>query len=299
MHERKPMNRTPTARAVLTLVLFGGAASAQPPADPLAKAPSHFVTSDGLRVHYKSLGEGKTALVLVHDWTGSMEGWRYQVRALDGKPRLILIDLPGHGKSDKPEVNYTMDRFARAVDAVLADAGVDQAVLAGHSMGTPVARQYYRLYPKKVKGLVVVDGALRAIGKPMADKFLANWEGPGFKDKVGKLIETMFANKKAPAEFREAVKAVSQATPQQVALSALRGRFDPALWKDDEIRVPVLVVLAKNPLWDADYEKYVRRIAPQVEYQVWDAVGHFLHAEEPEAFNKLLVAFLKKQGVLR
>ncbi len=50
---------------------------------------------------------------------------------------MITVDLPGHGESDKPQIAYTMDLFARAVEAVMRDAGVDQAVLVGHSMGTP------------------------------------------------------------------------------------------------------------------------------------------------------------------
>ena len=54
-----------------------------------------------------------------------------------------------------------MDLFARAVEAVRAAAGVDRVVLVGHSMGTPVVRQFYRLFPKKTLGLVAVDGSLR------------------------------------------------------------------------------------------------------------------------------------------
>jgi pimeloyl-ACP methyl ester carboxylesterase len=286
--------------ALLAVLVSAGAVAAQPPAGPLAKAPSQFAKVDDIRVHYKSLGEGKTALVLVHGWTSNMEAWRYQVDALAGKLRLILIDLPGHGKSDKPEVKYTMGRFAKAVDAVLADAGVERAVLAGHSMGTPVVRQYYRLYPKKTQALVVVDGALRTMGnKERADKFIAAFEGPDFKEQASKFLEAMFANKKAPADYRAAVRSATLSTPRHVAVSAMRGMFDPAIWKDDEIKVPVLVLNAKNPFWDENYKKYVHKLAPQVEYHVIDGVGHFLHAEEPEAFNKILIAFLKKQGMMQ
>ena len=57
-----------------------------------------------------------------------------------------------------------MDLHARAIDAVLDDAAVKSAVLIGHSNGTPVMRQFYRRFPEKVKGLVIVDGALRPFG---------------------------------------------------------------------------------------------------------------------------------------
>src|SRR5205823_13629549 len=90
-------------------VVCGAHALADSPAKALEKAPSKFAKYDGVRVHYKSLGEGKTALVFVHGWCCDLTFWRYQVPAFDGKLRMVLIDLPGHGKSDKPKREYTMD----------------------------------------------------------------------------------------------------------------------------------------------------------------------------------------------
>src|SRR5262249_18539836 len=158
-----------------------------------------------------------------------MTVWRFQVPALEGKFRLILIDLPGHGQSDKPKIDYTMDLFARAVNEVMKDADVEEAVLTGHSMGTPVVRQFYRLFPKKTRGLVAVDGALKPFSTKKADaeKFVARFEGPDFKEQTGKFIDSMFMPK-TPAEVRDKVKAVVQKTPQHVAVSAMKNMFDPA-----------------------------------------------------------------------
>jgi pimeloyl-ACP methyl ester carboxylesterase len=79
----------------------------------------------------------------------------------------------------------------------------------------------------------------------------------------------------------------------------MKGMLDPAIWKDDPIKVPLQVILAKNPFWNSDYEKYVRTLAPQVEYHVIDGVGHFLMLEKPKEFNDLLAGFLRAQGVLK
>jgi pimeloyl-ACP methyl ester carboxylesterase len=74
---------------------------------------------------------------------------------------VITLDLPGHGKSDPPKNGkFSMAVFARAVEAVRAEAKVDKVVLVGHSMGTPVIREYARMYPQHVAGLVPVDGLL-------------------------------------------------------------------------------------------------------------------------------------------
>ena len=281
--------------AAVLLLLFPFVAIAD---DPLASAPSKFVTLDGNKVHYKSLGEGKTALVFVHCWAGDMRFWKDQVPALNGKIRMILIDLPGHGQSDKPQLDYTMDHFAKAVDAVLTDAGVEKAILAGHSMGTPVSRQFYRKYPQKVAGLVVVDGALRKPGfKPEEmQKFLDTFAGPNYEAGVKQAIEGMMAPKSASKEW---VKKVSPCCPQHVGLSAMKNMFQGDIWQEDPIQVPLQVIYAKSPFWPPDTEAYIRKLAPQVDYRVMEGVGHYLQLDQPEEFNRHLTEFLKKNGWLK
>ena len=110
---------------------------------------SRYVTLDGARIHYQNYGKGREALVLIHGWSCNLDYWREQVPDFAKRNRVIALDLPGHGLSDKPELAYSMDLFARAVDAVMRDAKVERGVLVGHSMGTPIARQFYRKYPKK------------------------------------------------------------------------------------------------------------------------------------------------------
>ena len=111
------------------------------------------VKYDGSRVHYESYGKGKDAAVFIHVWTCDLTFWRGQAPVYE-KHRTLLVDLPGHGVSDKPEVAYTEDRFARAIEAVMRDAGVVRGVLVGHSMGGTVAIEFMRLFPAKTKALV-------------------------------------------------------------------------------------------------------------------------------------------------
>ncbi len=274
------------------------AAAAPAPIDPLAEAPSRFATVDGLEVHYKSVGRGPSTLVLVHGWTCDMTFWRAQVPAFAQKARLVLVDLPGSGKSDKPDVAYTMDLFARALDAVLRDAKVDRAVLVGHSNGTPAVRQFYRLFPAKTAALVAVDGNLRPYGEPAGyEKFAARFSGPDYKEVAGQFIDGMMGPGATP-ELRDRIKSVMLSAPQHVMVSSIASLSDPRVWTEDKIAVPLLVVLAQSPSWTPGYEAFVRRLAPDVDYQVHDGVGHFLMMEKPEMFNAALLAFLTKHGLL-
>jgi sigma-B regulation protein RsbQ len=116
-------------------------------------------TVDGIQIHSSSTGKGPKTVVLVHGWTCDETTWSEQVPVLSKKHRVLTLDLPGHGKSGAPaDGKLSMDLFARAVEAVRAEAKADQVVLVGHSMGTAVVVQYARLYPQHVAALVFVDG---------------------------------------------------------------------------------------------------------------------------------------------
>jgi pimeloyl-ACP methyl ester carboxylesterase len=265
----------------------------------ISESPSRFAKLDGNKVHYESHGAGREALVFVHGWTCNLGFWSRQVPAFTNRTRVIAIDLPGHGQSDKPQINYTMDLFARAVDAVLTDSGVDRAVLVGHSLGTPVIREFYRKYPKKTLGLVIVDGPLRPFGdKKMMEQLMAPLRGPNYKEAVGQLVEGMLGQN-TTAELRAEIKNSMLNTPQYVAVSAMDGMIDESIWKEDKIKVPVLAIMAKSPFLPADAETFYREIAPNIEYKLWDGVSHFLMMEKPKEFNEAVAGFLAKNGLLK
>jgi pimeloyl-ACP methyl ester carboxylesterase len=262
------------------------------------KAADGFAKLEGMRVHYRSHGKGDEALVFVHGWTCDLSFWRLQVPAFEGKTRVVALDLPGHGRSDKPEVSYTMDLFARAVEAVMRDAGVKRAVLVGHSMGVPVVRQFYRKFPGKTLGLVFVDGSLWPFAPRAAmEQFMAPMRAD-YKQAAAQMVEGMVRPMRSAA-LREEVKAAMLSAPRHVAVSAMEGMMDESLWKEDPIKVPALAVLARSPFWPADAEQRFKKIAPALDYRMWDGASHFLMMDKPEEFNRELSDFLARHKLLR
>lgn len=288
------MTRPHALGLLLSLSLVPRLTMAEAPPNPLDLAPSRFTVLDGIKVRYKSLGSGRTALVFVHGWTCDLTFFREQVPAFDGKLRMILLDLPGHGKSDKPEIGYTMDLFARAVDGVLRDAGVSKAILVGHSMGTPVARQFYRLHPGKTLGIVDVDGMLHVALKPgQAEALAALYTGADWKEKQTSAVQSMFSPATTPA-LKEKILGTMTSAPQHVVAGAYKGIFDPAIWTDDPIGVPVLAIYARSAFRTLEYEAAVRKLAPGIQIVYVEGAGHFLQLEKPAEFNAALMAFLRK-----
>jgi len=282
---------------LLWILLLLATAAAQKPST--AEGESRYASLDGTRIHYMNYGKGPEALVLVHGWGCSLDYWLDQIPDFEKRSRVIAIDLPGHGQSDKPQIAYTMDLFARAVDAVLRDAKVERAVLVGHSMGTPVARQFYRKYPQKTLGIVIVDGALRPFGdRKMMEGFIASFRGPNYKEAGTQ----MFASMSGPLlsdESKERIRASFLNTPQHVLVSAMEGMADDSIWGQDKINVPVLAIMAKNPFYPPDTEQFYHSMGPKLDFQMWDGVGHFLMMEKPREFNAAVIAFLDKNALLK
>ncbi len=180
----------------------------------------------------------------------------------------------------------------------MRDAKVERAVVVGHSMGTPVARQFYRKYPQKTLGIVIVDGGLRPFGtKEMREQFVGMFRGPNYKTAGAQMFGQMAATL-APAD-KERVKTSFESTPQYVLVSAMESMNDEALYGPDKINVPVFAVLAKSPFWAADTEQFLRGLAPDLELQWFEGVTHFLMMEKPKQFNDAVIAFLNKKALLK
>ena len=260
---------------------------------------SKYATLDGAKIHYQSYGgNGKDAFVLVHGWGCQLGYWKYQIPELAKRARVVALDLPGHGQSDKPQITYTMDHFAAAIDAVLRDAKVERAVLLGHSMGTPVARQFYRRYPAKTLAIVIVDGGLRPFGtKELREQFLNSFRAANYKEAGAQMFNQM-TPVLAPGD-KAPVIASMQSTPQNVLVSAMESMNNEALYATDKINVPVLAMLAKSPFWPPDTEEFFRSLAPDFEFHMWDGVDHFLMMEKPKEFNETVVAFVNKKNLLK
>ncbi|MGI8733660.1 MAG: alpha/beta fold hydrolase [Pyrinomonadaceae bacterium] len=293
-------------RPSLQRLLFFAVAVVSALAIPISARPeksatgeSRWTTLDGARIHYVNYGKGSEALVLIHGWTMNVDNWRDQIPDFAKRNRVIAIDLTGHGSSDKPQINYSMDLFARAVDAVLRDAKVKRAVLVGHSMGTPIAREFYRKYPEKTLAIVIVDGALRPFGdKAMMDGMIAGLRAPNYKEAIGQMFSAM-SGPNLSAEARERIKASTLNTPQHVLVSAMEGMADASIWGEDKINVPVLAIMAKNPFFPPNLEQYYRGLVPKLDFQMWDDAAHFLMMEKPKQFNEAVLVFLDKNKLLK
>jgi pimeloyl-ACP methyl ester carboxylesterase len=254
----------------------------------LVAAPGYSASIDGIRIHSESTGRGPT-IIFVHGWTCDATSWSAQVPAFSDDHRVIVLDLPGHGKSGSPAAGaFSMELFARAVEAVRAEAGAEKIVLVGHSMGAPVIRKYALLYPQRVAGVVAVDGSLDVRG------FAGRGGGalPAMtREARENMIRGMFVPT-TPTAVQEKILATMLGTPEATANGAMAAMFGQTAAPDEVIRAPALAVVAGTGR--VPDTAAMKAIVPDFEATQVAGTGHFLMLEKPAEFNQLLQAFLDR-----
>src|SRR6266566_3121224 len=108
-----------------------------------------FVDSQGVRIHYVTLGKGPL-IVLIHGFPDFWYSWRDQMPALAKHFQVVAIDQRGYNKSDQPKAveSYTVDKLVQDVEAVLKHVKQDKAVIVGHDWGGLVAWTFAMTHPE-------------------------------------------------------------------------------------------------------------------------------------------------------
>jgi len=119
----------------------------------------NVLSADGIPIAYEVHGAGMPALVFIHGWSCDRSYWDAQVEPFAQTHQVVAIDLGGHGESGLARKKWTIESFGADAVAVVDKLGLGRMVLVGHSMGTQVALETYRLAPARVRGLVLMCGS--------------------------------------------------------------------------------------------------------------------------------------------
>jgi pimeloyl-ACP methyl ester carboxylesterase len=258
------------------------------------EAKEQFANLDGCRVYYRSFGSGKTAMIFISGWGCDTSLWANQVPALVPYGRVLLVDLPGHGGSDKADIPYTPDLFVRAVHAVVEHAGAPKAVVVGHSMGGMVAYEFARRWPEKTIAMSWVDGTFSIpvdVDQQIAGlrKRAEEFRLPDYQEKVRQFIDQLYV-RETPAPVREKVTGSILSTPQHVLAGCLEGLADPRLFEHDTLDIPAFAIFSS--FWNPErFIDIFKKSLPRFQYEVLTGVGHYPMLEKPEQVNAALTRF--------
>ena len=281
--------------------------------------PVSHVVVGGVEVAFSDVGvprdDAAPTLLLIHGLGSYMPVWERNLDALAKEHRVVAIDLPGYGKSDKKNFDYSMAFYARVVDGVIDALGLRHVVLVGHSMVGQIALTHALKFPGKAERLVLVA--------PAGFERFGRGEGAWLAEAVDKdyvartPAEAVYANLAAnfysmPPEARfmvdDRLRVVGgpdfDAYTYAVARSVYAMVHEPVIDRLSAIKVPALVVfgeddgLIPNPILHggttrAVAEEGTRRL-PRGRLVMIPRAGHMVQFERPVEFDAALLEFLKE-----
>jgi len=147
-----------TTIIVTCLLLAAAAASAQSASGLEARVTEGFADSNGVKIHYASLGSGPL-VVMIHGFPDYWYSWRHQMEGLADRFQVVAIDQRGYNRSDKPAgvASYDMRLLVGDVIAVIKHFGKDNAAVVGHDWGGIVAWNLAMNAPQFVTKLVILN----------------------------------------------------------------------------------------------------------------------------------------------
>ena|GEM_PF-2071167 len=280
---------------------------------------SKFVTlANGVKIHYVEAGPADApVLLLTHGFLGSWKDWRYNVGALaEQSPtplRTIAFDWPPFGKSDKPDIAYSLFYYADILRDFANALNLTEFDLMGHSMGGKHNLAFMLLNPVYVRKLILVDtdGFVK-------DMWTVDHTKDGWYQPISKLFTNILAKPKflkltlkniiynpkfypPQSEIEENARNFAQPDSKAgiqamgynlVALSLTKTGLKARL---GEIKNPTLIIWGKQDRLlhiNCGYE--ARTYLPHAQFQVYEECGHLPQLEKAAEFNRLVLDFLAK-----
>ena len=268
------------------------------------------VAVDGVEIAYVDEGPRDapaTPMLLVHGLGATLDHWALAVPPFARERRVLALDLPGFGRSAKPDAAYSPEEFVAALRGFAAAVGLDRFVLVGHSMGGAISAELTLEHPELVERLVLVDAAgMTRMPTGLLDYLVERFEqsvDPGRIVLPPRLVRAMvklvFYEKVAFAErnvMRILASMSEEDWPDRVrsfvrsvsGLSRSRVRHRLA-----EIRVPTLIVWgARDRVLPLRHGRRLHAGIDGSRLVVFARTGHCPQIERPAPFCEAVDAFL-------
>lgn len=262
-------------------------------------------------VRYLDAGDGRP-VVLLHGvgLDAATVSWRFLLPELAATRRVVALDFPGHGESDKPRRRYTTDYYRQVLEAFLEAVDIEEASLVGVSMGGAVALGRALEAPDRVDRLVLVGSYGLGGDAPWRPAASVALRTPLFG-------RAWWASLRRSREaVREHLRAIVGPEPSEEFVDDVYAAVqDPGVaragtsWQRSEFRsygfrtdyrgqlpgceIPTLLVHgSRDPLVPTAWSKRAAELLPRGELRVFEGYGHWPTRERPGRFNRVVRDFL-------
>ncbi|MGC3957351.1 MAG: alpha/beta fold hydrolase [Verrucomicrobiota bacterium] len=252
-----------------------------------------------MRPHHHVIGHGPPLLIL-HGLLGSLDNWMPHAQALSVQFQVFLLDLRNHGRSPHTD-DFTYELMATDIAGFIQDHHLGPVSLIGHSMGGKVAMRLAQLHPRLLHKLIVVDMSPREY-PPRYAEILATMHAldltlfhqrseveaallPAVPDKNIRqfLLKNLGRDETGKLRWK----------PNVAALRANYHHIRSTIPRSPQFCGPTLFIRGgqSDYLTEPDVT-LIQQIFPQATVETIAPAGHWVHAETPEVFLRLVTQFL-------
>jgi pimeloyl-ACP methyl ester carboxylesterase len=270
---------------------------------------------NGAAVRYRRRGDGRP-VVLLHPLRMQLEYFDPVCSELgDADAELIAVDLPGHGHSGAPAADYTASYFTNAVEALLDDISVADAIVVGESIGASIGLGLAARHCSRVAGVVALNpydygrwGGIRrssAIGNLVFTTMLLPLIGPvvaqaGTKGVLRRVLEGgLYDPRRLSPQLVSELQQAGRRPGHDRALRSLSRNWRSWISARDRypaIQVPVTLAYGDHDWSNHDERDANRRAIPAVRTTTIPGCGHFSSLDKPARVGALIRDFLASPG---
>lgn len=257
----------------------------------------NFVAANGIRLACQLDGpDDAPALVLVNSLGTNLRLWEPQMATFSQAHRVMRYDSRGHGASDAPAGEYSIEQLGRDLLALLDAARIERAHICGLSLGGMVALWLAANAPERVARVVAADTAARIGSVESWTARIAQVRADG----MGAIADAAMARflserfrQRHPAVTRQ-IRGALEATDPEGYIGACAALRDADLRASLlAIRAPALIIVGEDDVSTPPAQaQELRRAIPGSELIVIHDAAHLSNIEQPEAFSRAVLAFL-------
>jgi esterase len=250
-------------------------------------------------LHYETYGRGHP-LIILHGLFGTQENWRTLSKAFAQHFRVFALDQRNHGRSPHSDI-FTYQAMSEDLSGFVQTHGLASAHLLGHSMGGKVAMRFALTHPERVDTLVVVDIAPKVYPPGHDDVFAGLYALDLRTLRSRREADAVLARHLPDPALRQFLlksleREESGAFHWRINLDAIRDNYNEMLKGFDPAGTftkPTLFIRGA----DSDYIKdsdllAIREIFPHARFATISGAGHWVHAEAPQEFARVVTEFL-------
>lgn len=253
--------------------------------------------ANGIDIHYTIEGEGPV-VTMSHALGCNVSMWEEQVRALSTRYRVLRYDTRGHGQTDATPGPYSLEQLAEDLYGLLTGLGIAETHFVGLSMGGMIGQVFALKHPQMLRSLVLCDTTSRFPADALSvwDERILTVVARGMEPMVEPTLHRWFTTpfRKQHHDVLDKVRAMLRSTPPKGYIGCCHAI--PRINTSErlrEIRCPALVIVGEeDPGVPVATARAIHAALPSAELAVIPSASHLCNIEQPEAFNRTLLAFL-------